>query len=313
MVEPGVDDVFPGLRGQAYQVSSPKDHRYNCIAYAASDDQRWWWRDEAQEDTWPADVARAETVDAFRDAFATLGYVACGDDRLEAGYGRSSRPAGSPMMSFGARWRWKPDPTPGGPGGRDGRAGATVPKSILVFGRVPLSLESPARCRRAAARRPTEDRSAAAARRPYPGLLTSHLRCGSGDAPSRTVRQSAVCQADGGQGGCHARDGLPIRCTLLDRSGGRRGVTERNAIGDESSDSRFGQGGVSRPRGAGGETMVKSQGEERCCPFLPLALHRSRRLNPYLAVPSFGGASPAGEACFFRCSAKSSALPRSVT
>jgi hypothetical protein len=40
----------------------------------------------AGKDTWPAGVARAETVDAFRDAFAALGYVICDDDHLEPGY-----------------------------------------------------------------------------------------------------------------------------------------------------------------------------------------------------------------------------------
>lgn len=86
MVEPSLEDVFPGLRGQPYQITSPKNHRYNCIAFAASDDRNWWWPDAAGEDTWPAGVARTETVDAFRDAFATLGYVVCDNDQLEPGY-----------------------------------------------------------------------------------------------------------------------------------------------------------------------------------------------------------------------------------
>jgi hypothetical protein len=78
--------VFPGLRGQPYQIKSPRDHRYNCIAFAAGDDRNWWWPDVAAEDTWPAGVARAETVEACRDAFATLGYVVCDNDSLESGY-----------------------------------------------------------------------------------------------------------------------------------------------------------------------------------------------------------------------------------
>jgi hypothetical protein len=86
MVEPSLEDVFPGLRGQPYQITSPRDHRYNCIAFAAGDDQHWWWPDSDEEDTWPSGVARAETLEVFREAFATLGYVVCGDDRLEAGY-----------------------------------------------------------------------------------------------------------------------------------------------------------------------------------------------------------------------------------
>lgn len=86
MVEPSLEDVFPGLRGQPYQITSPKDHRYNCIAFVAGDDHNWWWPDAAGEDTWPPGVARVEAVGAFRDAFATLGYTVCDDGQLEPGY-----------------------------------------------------------------------------------------------------------------------------------------------------------------------------------------------------------------------------------
>jgi hypothetical protein len=86
MVEPSVEDLFPGLRGQPYQIKSARDHRYNCIAFAAGDIRNWWWPDAAGEDTWPAGVARAETVDAFREAFATLGYIVCDGDEVETGY-----------------------------------------------------------------------------------------------------------------------------------------------------------------------------------------------------------------------------------
>lgn len=86
MVEPSLEDVFPGLRGQPYQITSPKDHRYNCIAFAVGDDRNWWWPDAAGQDSWPASVARAETIDAFRDAFATVGYTVCDNDHLEPGY-----------------------------------------------------------------------------------------------------------------------------------------------------------------------------------------------------------------------------------
>ncbi len=86
MVEPSLEDIFPGLRGQSYQITSPKDQRYNCIAYAAGDTRNWWWPSEFEEDFWPAGVAREETIAAFRDAFATLGYAVCNEDGLEAGY-----------------------------------------------------------------------------------------------------------------------------------------------------------------------------------------------------------------------------------
>jgi hypothetical protein len=67
-------------------MKSPRDGDYNCIAWAAGDTGNWWWPDPTEEDTWPSGVARVETVTAFRDAFATLGYQVCDDDHLEAGY-----------------------------------------------------------------------------------------------------------------------------------------------------------------------------------------------------------------------------------
>jgi hypothetical protein len=86
MVEPSLEDVFPGLRGQPYQIKSEKDRKYNCIAFAVGDTANWWWPDPLGEDTWPPAVARDETVEAFRGAFATLGYAVCDDERLEPGY-----------------------------------------------------------------------------------------------------------------------------------------------------------------------------------------------------------------------------------
>jgi len=86
MVDPSLEEIFPGLKGQAYEIKSPSDHRYNCMAWAAGDTRNWWWPVPADEDTWPAGVARELTVPAFREAFATLGYAECAEDRLEAGY-----------------------------------------------------------------------------------------------------------------------------------------------------------------------------------------------------------------------------------
>jgi hypothetical protein len=83
-----IERAFPGLRGTGYEVTSPEDDSYNCIAWAASDTTRWWWPDEPgapDSAHWPAGVPRLETLEAFRDAFATLGYTVCNDDRPKAG------------------------------------------------------------------------------------------------------------------------------------------------------------------------------------------------------------------------------------
>ncbi len=84
-----IERAFPGLRGTGYQITSPQDDKYNCIAWAAGDTTDWWWPDEPDSPDsayWPPSVPRVETLEAFRDAFTTLGYLPCGDDQLEPGF-----------------------------------------------------------------------------------------------------------------------------------------------------------------------------------------------------------------------------------
>jgi hypothetical protein len=37
-----LEAIFPALNKFGYEVSSPRDVRYNCIAFAAGDYQNWW-------------------------------------------------------------------------------------------------------------------------------------------------------------------------------------------------------------------------------------------------------------------------------
>lgn len=84
---PNVDPAaFPGLNAGNHRDTSPQDTRYNCIAFAASVQNRWWWPDPFGQGYWPPNVPRVETVDAFVRAYETLGYVRCADGTLESGY-----------------------------------------------------------------------------------------------------------------------------------------------------------------------------------------------------------------------------------
>src|SRR5580765_3357608 len=87
MVKP-IDEVFPGLARGGFQITSPIDKRYNCIAFAANDLANWWWPfpADAKEVHWPAGVPRDETVKAFRAMFESLGYGECNDDVMEPGF-----------------------------------------------------------------------------------------------------------------------------------------------------------------------------------------------------------------------------------
>ncbi|MEH1972902.1 MAG: hypothetical protein V7L02_06655 [Nostoc sp.] len=52
---------------------------------AAEDDETWWWPDQFY---WPLSVPREETIEAFQQAFETLGYEVCQGDVLEEGLQR---------------------------------------------------------------------------------------------------------------------------------------------------------------------------------------------------------------------------------
>jgi hypothetical protein len=86
MVSP-LEEAFPGLAANGYQVTSPSDSDYNCIAWAAGDSHAWWWPgQDAGKEYWPPGVPRERTRDAFVAAFASLGYTICESDDVESGY-----------------------------------------------------------------------------------------------------------------------------------------------------------------------------------------------------------------------------------
>lgn len=65
---------------------SPATPEYNCIAFAANEDFRWWWPIPEDSYYWPENVPREENLEAFVKAFETLGYVACDNDNFENGF-----------------------------------------------------------------------------------------------------------------------------------------------------------------------------------------------------------------------------------
>lgn len=77
---------FPALAATTYLITSPPERGYNCIAWAAGRTDAWWWPDTAGFEYWPAGVPRLETLNAFQQAFATLGYATCSDASFEAGW-----------------------------------------------------------------------------------------------------------------------------------------------------------------------------------------------------------------------------------
>lgn len=77
---------FPCMTETNYHVTSPKDVQYNCIAWAAGENDVWWWPDEMFSAHWPEAAPRQVTIEAFIQAFSTKGYSPCEDGNLEQGF-----------------------------------------------------------------------------------------------------------------------------------------------------------------------------------------------------------------------------------
>ena len=81
-----IDQWFPRLKSLGYRITSPESNLYNCVAWAVPDSERWWWPDPMQLSYWPSAAPREETMEAFIEAFHTLGYTPCSHGASEPGF-----------------------------------------------------------------------------------------------------------------------------------------------------------------------------------------------------------------------------------
>lgn len=77
---------FPNLDFATTEKTSRSDGCYNCIAWAAGEDDRKWWPDRNEQAYWPKGVPREATLRAFVQAFQTLGYETCDNGESESGF-----------------------------------------------------------------------------------------------------------------------------------------------------------------------------------------------------------------------------------
>src|SRR4051812_9232999 len=75
---------FPSVNSESAKKTSEITEDYNCIAWAAGDSEKWWW--PLYPNYWPVSVERDLTIEAFKKAYATLGYVDCRNIDLEEGF-----------------------------------------------------------------------------------------------------------------------------------------------------------------------------------------------------------------------------------
>lgn len=77
---------FPNSSAEPFTQTSHIDVNYNCIAWAAEDNTRWYEPDPFGQYYWPPAVPRDYTIEAYINLYEFLGYERCQDGNLEAGY-----------------------------------------------------------------------------------------------------------------------------------------------------------------------------------------------------------------------------------
>lgn len=81
-----LEDLFPNLKQSDYNITSPYDPTYNCIAWAAEDTGSWWEPDPMDVCYWPPGIPRKYSVEAYRAAYESIGYKEISEEDLESAY-----------------------------------------------------------------------------------------------------------------------------------------------------------------------------------------------------------------------------------
>jgi hypothetical protein len=73
--------AFPQLAYERFRETSSATAEYNCIAWSASRTDAWW--EPSPDGYWPVGAPSAYTVDAYMQAYSTIGYEVTGSGDFE--------------------------------------------------------------------------------------------------------------------------------------------------------------------------------------------------------------------------------------
>ncbi|MGA3283421.1 MAG: hypothetical protein ABSD57_03035 [Verrucomicrobiota bacterium] len=77
---------YPKLNAAGYKITSKKDKKYNCVAWAAERDQERWWEPLNEPGCyWPKEVPFNHSFENYVKVFGVLGYSYCDNPSLEDG------------------------------------------------------------------------------------------------------------------------------------------------------------------------------------------------------------------------------------
>jgi hypothetical protein len=84
-LDPYLEEKFPKLRSGLYKVKSPKDRKYNCLAFAANDTQHNWQYTGPGKlggYFWPEEV-EGDSLDDVIKVYGLLGFKLCDTSEVE--------------------------------------------------------------------------------------------------------------------------------------------------------------------------------------------------------------------------------------
>jgi hypothetical protein len=84
--DPFLEKRFPKLKNGGYKVKSPRDHRYNCFAFAVNDTQHLWQymgKGRTGGFFWIDGIDSDETLEDFIKLYRMVGFKECDDGNLE--------------------------------------------------------------------------------------------------------------------------------------------------------------------------------------------------------------------------------------
>lgn len=104
---------FPNSQFEPFQQTSAADPHYNCIAWAANDNEKWYEPDPNGIYYWPTGISREYTIAAYISLYELLGYEKCDSGELEenfekvAVYANESLPTHVTRQLSDGRWTSK--------------------------------------------------------------------------------------------------------------------------------------------------------------------------------------------------------------
>lgn len=69
-----------------FHITSNPTQDYNCFAWAAGESDSWWGHNGFADEFWPEGVTEEMTIEAFTEAYQTIGYQVCQNELLENGF-----------------------------------------------------------------------------------------------------------------------------------------------------------------------------------------------------------------------------------